>query len=57
MSKYQKAFDEIERVVVFNKNYNDYVNDLKVIEELVDKAIPLRPNKQYEIDWGDDEWK
>ena len=52
MNKYQEAFEEIKNVVVFNKNFNYYANDLRVVQELVDKEIPLRPNKQYEIDWG-----
>ena len=43
MSKYQRAFESIERVVVFNKNYYDYINDLKVIKELVDKETPMKP--------------
>ena len=41
-NKYQEAFERIKRVVVFNKNYRDYENDLKVIKELVDKETPMK---------------
>ena len=52
MNKYQGAFERIERVVVFNKNYNDYRNDLKVVQELVDKETPVKPYNQHLIDFG-----
>ena len=37
MNKYQEAFKRIKNVVVFNKNYNEYKNDLEYVQELVDK--------------------
>ena len=41
MNKYQEAFKSIKNVVVFNKNYNDYKNDLEYVQELVDKETPM----------------
>lgn len=52
-NKYQEAFEHIKRVVVFNKNYRDYENDLKVIKELVDKETPMKPKEEFDYDNGD----
>lgn len=41
MNKYQDALD-----------WGNDSCEWDFLQELVDKAIPLRPNKQYEIDWG-----
>lgn len=50
-NKYQEAFNRIKRVVVFNKNYRDYQDDLDYIKELIDKEIPMKPRKINDS-WG-----
>lgn len=50
MSKYQEAFKRIINDDYLNANGNQYDLDVKLIEELVDKATPKRPilNKIWE---------
>ena len=46
MNKYQEALDWV------SEGNDSCGTEWELLQELVDKEIPLIPNKQYEIDWG-----
>jgi len=49
-NKYQDALDCV--LSTEKRPYVDWHLSVEELQELVDKEISLRPNKQYEIDWG-----
>lgn len=58
MSKYQEAFKRIINDDYLNANGNQYDLDVKLIEELVDKATPKKPVRvccEPEEEWDNEE--
>ena len=45
MDKYQEALNNVKRVYVESEHYDE--EDIRLLQELVDKATPKKPNHKY----------
>ena len=48
MNKYQKALNNVKRVYVESEHYDE--EDIRLLQELVDKATPKKPKRNVACD-------